>query len=277
MSYKIIGDSCTDLPKELKEDIHISLIPLSIQIEEENIIDDETFDQKSFLKKMKDSKECPKSSCPSPQAYIKEFDGAEDIYVVTLSAKLSGSYNSAELAKKLYLEEHPNRNIEVIDSKSASIGQTLIVMKIKELSEKGKNFSEISEAIRTFRDNLHTKFVLETLETLRKNGRLNNITAVLCSALNIKPIMGSDDGMIIKLDQARGVERALIKMVKYVEEDVKDAKKRILGIAHCNNYERALFIKDEIMKRIPFKNFFIAETKGISSLYANDGGIIIAY
>ena len=66
-------------------------------------------------------------------------------------------------------------------------------------------------------------------------------------------------------------------MVKYVEEDVKDAKKRILGIAHCNNYERALFIKDEIMKRIPFKNFFIAETKGISSLYANDGGIIIAY
>mgnify|MGYP001117996178 FL=1 len=277
MSYKIIGDSCTDLPKELKEDIHISLIPLSIQIEEENIIDDETFDQKSFLKKMKDSKECPKSSCPSPQAYMKEFDGAEDIYVVTLSAKLSGSYNSAELAKKLYLEEHPNRNIEVIDSKSASIGQTLIVMKIKELSEKGKNFSEISEAIRTFRDNLHTKFVLETLETLRKNGRLNNITAVLCSALNIKPIMGSDDGMIIKLDQARGVERALIKMVKYVEEDVKDAKKRILGIAHCNNYERALFIKDEIMKRIPFKNFFIAETKGISSLYANDGGIIIAY
>mgnify|MGYP002508240746 CR=1 FL=1 len=136
---------------------------------------------------------------------MKEFDGAEDIYVVTLSAKLSGSYNSAELAKKLYLEEHPNRNIEVIDSKSASIGQTLIVMKIKELSEKGKNFSEISEAIRTFRDNLHTKFVLETLETLRKNGRLNNITAVLCSALNIKPIMGSDDGMIIKLDQARGV------------------------------------------------------------------------
>ena len=74
MSYKIIGDSCTDLPKELKEDIHISLIPLSIQIEEENIIDDETFDQKSFLKKMKDSKECPKSSCPSPQAYMKEFD-----------------------------------------------------------------------------------------------------------------------------------------------------------------------------------------------------------
>ncbi len=277
MSYKIIGDSCTDLPEELKEDTHISLIPLSIQIEEENIIDDETFDQKSFLKKMKDSKECPKSSCPSPQAYMKEFDGAEDIYVVTLSAKLSGSYNSAELAKKLYLEEHPNRNIEVIDSKSASIGQTLIVMKIKELSEKGKNFSEISEAIRTFRDNLHTKFVLETLETLRKNGRLNNITAVLCSALNIKPIMGSDDGMIIKLDQARGVERALIKMVKYVEEDVKDAKKRILGIAHCNNYERAVFIKDEIMKRIPFKNFFIAETKGISSLYANDGGIIIAY
>lgn len=277
MSYKIIGDSCTDLPEKLKGDANIVIIPLSIQVEEETIVDDETFDQKTFLKKMKDSKECPKSSCPSPQAYMKEFDGAEDVYVVTLSSRLSGSYNSAELAKKLYLEEHPNRKIEVIDSKSASIGQTLIVMKIKELVEKGKNFLEISEAIRTFRDNLHTKFVLESLETLRKNGRLNNITAVICSALNIKPIMGSDDGMIIKLDQARGVERALIKMVKYIEEDVKDAKKRILGIAHCNNYERAVFMKNEIIKRIPFKDVFIADTKGISSLYANDGGIIVAY
>lgn len=277
MSYKIIGDSCTDLPKELEKETNIVKVPLSIQIENDTIIDDKTFDQQAFLKRMNGSRECPKSSCPSPESYMEEFEGAEDIYIVTLSAKLSGSYNSAELAKKLYLEDHPNRNIEVIDSKSASIGQTLIAMKIKELAEKGGNFSEISAAARSFRDGLQTKFVLETLETLRKNGRLNNITAVICSALNIKPVMGAEDGMIIKLDQARGVERALLKMVKYIEEDVKDAKKRILGIAHCNNYERAVFVKNEIMKRIPFKHSFISETGGISSLYANDGGIIVAY
>lgn len=277
MSYKIIGDSCTDLPKSMKTEEHFVHVPLSIQIENEIIIDDETFNQKSFIQKMNASKECPKSSCPSPEAYMREFEGADDIYIITLSGQLSGSYNSAELAKKLYLEDHPNKKIEVIDSKSASVGQTLIAIKLKELIEEGKTFSEVSTAIRSFRDNLKTKFVLETLETLRKNGRLNNITAVICSALNIKPIMGSDDGNIIKLDQARGVERALLKMVKYIEEDVRDAKKKILGVAHCNNYERAIFIREEIMKRIPFKDSFISDTAGISSMYANDGGIIIAY
>ncbi len=277
MSYRILGDSCTDLPKELQQDERIVKVALSIQIEEENIIDDETFNQIDFLRKMNDSKNCPKSSCPSPDSYMSHFDKADDIYVVTLSSRLSGSYNSAELAKKLYLEDHPNKNIAVFDSKSASVGQTLIVMKIQELIEKGFSFSEVVAKVNEYRDGLKTKFVLETLDTLRKNGRLSNLTAVICSALNIKPIMGSDDGNIVKIDQARGIEKALLKMVKYMEEDVIDAKNRVLGIAHCNNFERAMYVKDEIMKCIPFAKCFIANTGGISSLYANEGGIIVCY
>lgn len=277
MSYKIIGDSCTDLPIDLIKDENIQLVPLSMQIEDEVIVDDSTFNQSEFLRKMAASKECPKSSCPSPESYMDAFEGADDVFVITLSSKLSGSYNSAELAKKLYLEEHPKKNIEIIDSKSASVGQTLLVYKLKELLDKGTSFKETVKKINTFRDTMQTKFVLESLDNLRKNGRLNNITAVICSALNIKPVMGANDGEIVKLDQARGVERALLKMIKYVEEDVKDAKHRILGIAHCNNYERALFVKEEMLKRIPFVNCFIADTSGIASLYANDGGIIISY
>lgn len=277
MSYRIVGDSCTDLPIELKNDENIRLVPLTMQIEDEVIVDDYTFDQAAFLRKMANSKECPKSSCPSPEAYMNAFEGADDIYVITLSSRLSGSYNSAELAKKLYLEEHPNKNIEIIDSKSASVGQVLILLKIKELIEKGAKFTEVAEKVNAFRDSMQTKFVLETLDTLRKNGRLSNLSAVICSALNIKPIMAASDGTIVKLDQARGVERALLKMVKYIEEDVKDAKNKILGISHCNNYERALFVRDEIMKRIPFERCFISDTAGIASLYANDGGIIVCY
>lgn len=277
MSYKIIGDSCTDLPIDLKNDATIQLVPLSMQIEDEIIVDDSTFNQIEFLRKMAASKECPKSSCPSPESYMAAFEGADDVFVITLSSKLSGSYNSAELAKKLYLEEHPGKNIEVIDSKSASAGQTLLVYKLKELLDKGNSFQETVKLVNAFRDSMQTKFVLESLENLRKNGRLNNITAVICSALNIKPIMGATDGEIVKLDQARGIERALLKMIKFVEEDVKDAKDRILGITHCNNYERALFVKEEMLKRIPFAKCFIADTNGIASLYANDGGIIISY
>lgn len=277
MSYKIIGDSCTDLPIDLKNDATIQLVPLSMQIEDEIIVDDSTFNQIEFLRKMAASKECPKSSCPSPESYMAAFEGADDIFVITLSSKLSGSYNSAELAKKLYLEDHPGKNIEVIDSKSASPGQTILVYKLKELLDKGTSFQETVKQINAFRDSMQTKFVLESLENLRKNGRLNNITAVICSALNIKPIMGATDGEIVKIDQARGIERALLKMIKFVEEDVKDAKDRILGITHCNNYERALFVKEEMLKRIPFAKCFIADTSGIASLYANDGGIIISY
>lgn len=277
MSYKIIGDSCTDLPDYLKKDENIVLVPLTIQVGEDTIIDDETFNQKELINKMAKSKECPKSSCPSPQAYMNEFENAEDIYVVTLSSKLSGSYNSAELAKKLYKEKHPNKNIVVVDSQSASVGQAIIAMKIKEWISQGKHFKDIEKMLDRFRDSLKTKFVLESLENLRKNGRLSNITAVICSALNIKPVMGATEGTIIKLDQARGIEKALLKMVKYIEEDVKDCKNKILGIAHCNNLERAEFVKEAIMKILPFKDCFITDTRGISTLYASDGGIIVVY
>lgn len=277
MSYKIVGDSCTDLPKELLEDKHFCLVPLVLQVGDVTVVDDAGFDQQNFLKLMKECSECPKSACPSPEAYMDSFEGADEVFVVTLSSCLSGSYNSAELAKMLYLEKHPNKKIEVVDSKSASVGQTLVAMKIKKLKDAGTSFGETVERVSRFRDSMKTKFVLETLDNLRKNGRLSNITAALCSVLNIKPVMCGVDGSIEKLDQARGMTKALLKMVKYIEEDVIDAKNRILAIAHCNNYERALYVKEEILKRIPFKNTIITDTAGVSSMYANEGGIIVAY
>lgn len=278
MSYKIVGDSCTDLPEDLKNDEHFALVPLSIQIDQYNIIDDNTFDQADFLKKIAKSPNCPKSSCPAPETYMKTFEDADDIYVITLSANLSGSYNSAVLAKNLYLEDHPNKNIEVIDSCSASVGQTLIALKIKELADEGKSFSEIVPLANKFRDEMETKFVLESLETLRKNGRLSNLQAIIASALNIKPVMGATkEGTICKIDQARGIQKALKLMVDVIEKDVINPASKTVAIAHCNNYDRALSVKENILKRIQFKNAIITDTAGISSLYANDGGIIVSY
>lgn len=277
MEYKIIGDSCTDLTKEMKEEGFVSLVPLVLTIEEEDFVDDESFDQKAFLEKMKQSEKCPKSACPSPERYMREFENEEECFVVTLSSKLSGSYNSAALAKTMYQEEHPESKIEIVDSKSASCGQMLIALKIRELKEKGFSFEEVKEKITRFRDNMQTKFVLESLENLRKNGRLTNVSAMIANVLNIKPVMGAKEGEIIKLDQTRGISRALLRMVEYIEADAKDVTTKILGIAHCNNRERAEFVKHEILKRIPFKECVIVDTAGVSTLYANDGGIIVAY
>ncbi|WP_167957367.1 DegV family protein [Anaerosporobacter faecicola] len=279
MSYKVIGDSCTDLTKEMKMDEHFQIVSLNIDIDGHLIVDDDTFDQKDFLRRMAESPNCPKSSCPSPDAYMKAFEGPEEhVYVVTLSSKLSGSYESAMLAKRLYQEEHPDKNIEVFDSKSASVGQTLIARKIKQLEEEEKSFEEVVELTNEFRDHMKTKFVLETLDTLRKNGRLSNLKAIICSALNIKPVMqGTEDGSIEKLDQARGINKTLVLMADLIKKDATNFANRTLAIAHCNNYERAVFVKEEIMKRVSFKDCFICDTAGISSLYANDGGIIVCY
>ncbi len=278
MGYKIIVDSCTDLTKEMKEDKHIFSVPLSIQIDDKTIRDDASFNQAEFLSVVKESPNPPKSSCPSPEAFLELYGGDEDIYVVTLSASLSGSNNSAELAKRLYLEENPHKNIHVFNSCSASVGQTLITKKIGEYIEAGKKFDEVVKEVQKFREKLTTKFVLESLDTLRKAGRLTNLQAVICSALNIKPVMGAtEDGNITKLDQARGIQKALLLMCKLIEQDAKEPEKYTLGISHCNNYERALYVKDEILKRVPFKDVIIVDTGGISSMYAGDGGIIVCY
>lgn len=277
MSYKIIGDSCTDITKEMKDTGMVSLVPLTLSVENETFVDDATFDQQLFIRKMKESEECPKSACPSPERYMQEFEGQEECYVITLSSKLSGSYNSAVLAKNMYQEEHPQVKIEVIDSQSASCGQMLLALKIKELKERGLSFEEVKKNVSEFRDQMQTKFVLESLDNLRKNGRLNNITAVLCNVLNIKPIMGAKEGEIIKLDQTRGMQKALVRMAEYIEADAKNATAKILGIAHCNNKERAEFVKKEILKRVPFKDCIIVDTAGVATLYANDGGIVVSY
>lgn len=278
MSYKIIGDSGMDLPENLRQDPHFELVPLTLHVDGESIADDASFNRIEFLRKMKESEKCPKSSCSSPEAFLEHmhFDG--DIYIVTMSGQLSGTYNSALLAKKIYLEENPHKNIEIIDSRSASVGETLIAMKIKELIEKSLPFDMVVKGVNAFRDGMLTKFVIESLDNLRKNGRLTGITAFIASALNIKPVMGATpEGTICKLDQARGVVKSLVLMAKLIEQDVKNAGEKVLGIAHCNNRERAEFFKEEVLKRVPFKDCVIVDTAGISTLYANEGGIITAY
>lgn len=278
MKYKIIVDSCTDLTPEMKDDKRIVTVPLTIQIGDKIIVDDETFNQGEFLKLIKESNEIAKTACPSPDAYMQEMKGEEDVFVVTLSGNLSGSYNSAQIAKDMYIEQWGHKNIEVINSCSASVAQTLITKKLMELLSKGFDFNGILEELKDFRANLKTKFVLEDLSTLAKNGRLTRIQSLLVSVLNIKPILaGTADGHIEKLGQARGFQKALKELVKLIEKDAVNAKDRILGIAHCNNYKKAMELKDMIFEKVNFKDYLIVDTAGISSTYANNGGIIVSY
>lgn len=277
MSYKIVVDSCGELPEKLKEDRHFETVPLEIFVDDYHIIDDETFEQAEFLRRVKQSPNCPKSTCPSPERYVRAYDcEAEHVYAVTLSSKLSGSYNSAELGKSLYMEEKGGKQIHVFDSKSASVGETLIAMKVQECEEAGMSFEEVVETVEEYISQQNTYFVLETLETLRKNGRLSNLKAFVASALNIKPVMGStEEGEICQLDQARGMNKALDKMIQAMLGKVQNCETKILAIAHCNCPQRAKSIVEKLEKLAKFKDIFVVDTAGISSMYANDGGIIM--
>ena len=278
MSYKIAIDSCGELLDEWKNDGRIESIPLTLTVGGENIIDDENFDQKDFLKKVAACPECPKSACPSPERYMKAYEcDAEHIYAVTLSAELSGSYNSAILGKNLFLEEQPEKKVHVFNSKSASGGQSLIAMKIMECEEKGLSFGEVVSEVEKYIEEMSTFFVLENLETLRKNGRLSRVKALVASALKIKPVMGSTpEGTICQLDQARGMNKALVKMAQNIVDKTKDSENKILAISHCNCRERAVLLKNAREERMPVKHIVILDTAGVSSMYANDGGVIVA-
>lgn len=277
MSYKVIVDSCGELTEEMKASGLFETASLSMEVDGIRIVDDETFDQADFLKRVAASSECPKSSCPSPEEYMESYHcDAERVYAVTLSAELSGSYNSAELGRKLYEEEYGKKDIYVFNSRSASIGETLIGLKIRECEEAGMSFTEVVNTVEKYIEAQHTYFVLETLDTLKKNGRLTGIKALVASALNIKPVMGAKpEGVICQLGQARGMKRALLKMTDHIIEELENSEEKILAISHCNCKERALEVQQTLLSKAKFKASFIIDTAGISTMYANDGGIIV--
>ncbi|MFV0363854.1 MAG: DegV family protein [Suipraeoptans sp.] len=277
MSYKIIVDSCGEFTDEMKESPIFESIPLYLMVEEHQVIDDDTFNQKDFLDLVKSTKECPRSACPSPEQYLEKYKcGTERVYVVTLSANLSGSYNSAVLAKQILEETDENIKVHVFDSKSASISETLIALKVKECEEEGKSFEEVVYLTEKYINNQNTHFVLEDLDTLRKNGRLTGIKMLVASALNIKPILGATpEGTIYQISTSRGMKKALRTLVEEVVKTVRKPEEKILAISHCNCKERAEDVKQMILQHIHLKDVFILDTKGVSTMYASDGGIIV--
>lgn len=279
VNYKIIVDSCGELTYRMKKSGVYETASLSMEVDGDIIVDDENFDQADFLRRVEASPECPKSSCPSPERYMELYGGDEErVYAVTLSSELSGSYNSAQLGRKLWMEEHgeSGKKIYVFNSRSASVGETLIGLKIQECEENGLGVEETVSTVETYIDEQHTYFVLENLDTLRKNGRLTGIKSFVASALNIKPVMGSTpEGTICQLGQARGMKRALAKMADQIVKEGKTTKDKILAIAHCNCPERAREVERMLLDKIRVKDSFIVDTAGISTMYANDGGIIV--
>ena len=277
MSYKIVVDSCCDLPPAMLKDPHFVKVPLTIRVGESTFVDDDTFDQGDLLWSMRHSEAAPSTACHSPQAYLDAYQGADDVYVVTLSALLSGSHNSAEQARRLLEEDEPQTNVHVFNSCSASSGEVLVAKKIRELAEAGLPFKKVVREVEQFIYRMKTLFVLESLENLRKNGRLTKLQAVVTSALKIKLLCGATpEGEICKLGQALSMKQALNKLVERIAADPAH-KGRTVAICHCGCLDRAFQVKHRIEETCQAGKILILEAGGITTVYANEGGIVVAY
>ena len=277
MEYKIVADSSCDLNEDLKKKMDVSLVPFKIDVDHYSFIDDKNIDVAELIKRMNESPNPIKTSCPSPGDFANEYKDADNVFVVTISEQLSGTYNSAVLAKDMAMEESSTKFVHVFNSKSASVGETLATMKIKECIDEKLSNTQIVEKVERFIDDMKTYFISEDLSNLIKNGRISKTKGLIINALNIKPIMAATpDGNITLVDKARGSKKAFKKLVELIGDSGVKFEDRIIAISHANALQKALDLKEDL-KKYNFKDIIIVETKGLSTGYVNDGGIILAF
>lgn len=278
----ILADSCCDLSPELLKKTQAKIAPLTITIDDTHYVDDGTVDIPPYLAAMKASKNPVRSACPSPDLYAEDIRATEgDCFIVTLSAKLSGSHNAASLGAQLAQEDLPEKKVHVFDSESASAGETYIALMIHDLIAAGKSFEQIVELVEEKIRSMHTLFVLDSLDNLVKNGRISKTVALLANVLSIRLLMSDDGhGAIKNISKARGIKGALGQMVETCRKHTEGlaAASQRLVISYCNCPERARQVRDLIREKCPaIGEIILTPTSALSSMYANDGGIVIAY
>lgn len=278
----ILADSCCDLSPELLKKTQARVAPLTITIDDTHYVDDGTVDIPPYLAAMKASKNPVRSACPSPDLYAEDIKAADDdCFIITLSAKLSGSHNAVVLGVQLAEEDMPEKKVHVFDSESASAGETYLALMIHDLIAAGKSFEQIVETVEEKIRSMHTLFVLDSLDNLVKNGRISKTVALLANVLSIRLLMSDDGhGAIKNISKARGIKGALTQMVETCRkhtEGLATASQRLV-ISYCNCPERARQVRDMIREKCPaIGEIVMTPTSALSSMYANDGGVVIAY
>lgn len=278
LTWKIVTDSGCDIKslETVADGTNFQNVPLTIQIGSEMFLDDEGLDIERMMATMSASSVASKSSCPSPDAFLQAYQGAENIIVITITGKLSGSQNSAQVAKNMFLEEHPNANIHVIDSLSASAEIDLIVLEVNRLIAKGLDFDEVVEAITAYQARTKLLFILERVDNLVKNGRLSKLLGKVIGLLNIRMVgRASDEGALELLHKAKGQKKAIQATVDEMFKEGYHGGKVI--ITHVNNEKACQKLSEQIKEKYPQADITFMTASGLCSFYGEDGGILLGY
>ncbi|WBW50229.1 DegV family protein [Peptoniphilus equinus] len=277
MSYKIITDTSSDVSIAQQQRDGIINVPFKITIDGVEYIDDNDLDMGAFVDAMTKTNNAIVTSCPSPYDYqsVLETVEEEEIFVVTISSKLSGSHNAAHSAIDAFLRAHPEKKVALIDSKAASAGQLAVILKMQAILSEEGTFDEHVARIREAVEDTRTFFILESFDNLIKNGRMKKTTGLVASALNIRPIMKDDNGEIALHEINRGFKKSLLKLGQELGTLVDHVEDRVVVIAHAEGLEKAEFLKKKLEEVAKFKDVIIVRTKALATGYADLGGIVI--
>lgn len=275
--YVIVTDSSCDL-KHFATAPNVSFLraPLLLQVGEKEFVDDTNLDVAGFMAEMKAFHGKTSSAAPSPDAYLSAYRQGDEVFAITISSKLSGSYNSAMTALDMIKEECPEKKVHVIDSCMAGSGLTLLVYKLNKYMREGLSFEEIVEKIENYRKHVNLLFLLESMDNLIKNGRVSALQGKLAGMLGIRILGGASKfGDLEVLHKIRGRDASYKKMLKEMDENGFTGKE--VSICHCFNEEKANYLKESILAKFPNCKIDIMPTGGLCSYYAENGGIILAY
>lgn len=276
MNIKIVTDSCCDLPKDMLNQVEI--VPLTISIDGKHYKDGVDLSRDEFYTRLAGCKKLPGTASPSPGDFLEKFDGAGKVFIVTISSNLSSTFNTAVIAKDLYCEQFSDRLVYIFDSLNASVGQGLVVLKLRELIQKNLTDAKIVQSLLEYIKGIKTFFVLENIENLVNSGRVNRILGKIISVLNIKFIMGNTpEGEIELFEKVRGSHRVFNKLLDLICKHGSNFEDKILGIAHGNCLQKAKQFKEEVEKRYNFKEIIITQIGPTIAAYASEGALLISF
>ena len=278
MEWNIIADSSCDTFELEKQysDIRFSTIPFVISVESKDYVDDETLDTARMVSAMEESKKASHTSCPSPNAWYEQFLKPGYTIAVTISSRLSGSFNSATTAMNMIHEKYPDKKIALIDSHSTGPEMIMIIRKLCEWINSGADFDDVVRNAIEYEKRTHIVFALSSFNNLIKNGRMSRIAGFLAGRLHMWGIgIGSEEGTIIIKHKVRGQKKALETIISDIKE--RRVKPVEVVISYCQNLELAETLKAAIEKLWNEAKVTIVPTRGLCSYYAERNGLIVAF
>ncbi|WP_034763414.1 DegV family protein [Rossellomorea vietnamensis] len=261
MTVKLFADSASDLPAAYFNEHNIELLPLKVHIDGQDYEDLITIEPKTVFDKIREG-HMPKTSQVSPDLFLKKFtqlaeSNQSGIYIA-FSSQLSGTYQTAVMIRDQVKEDHPDLDLTIIDSKCASLGYGLVVMKAAELLNNGGTKEEIIEASRFNSEHMEHLFTVEDLEYLAKGGRVSKASAFLGGLLNIKPLLHVEDGKLVPIEKMRGKKKLLKRILDVMEERGDDLSNQVIAISHGDDEELALEMKQLIEEKFSPKDVYIS-------------------